>query len=274
MQLLPLQASHLFLGYWAAWNWFPLPCQEWEAPWQPPCCFHSAVRGHRLDSCLLHGRSLVISIRYVRGTRGNVSSVIYLLASEPLLAPRARHIMSLAFLHSHSLSCFLWLLIKPSKGYFQRGEAAAGSYPAVLDGASLLAAPGWCSPSLSQSTAELCHLCHHCRLPRASQSPPCVLGSPGWGRATLSPGRPRVPPAPDAGASKRHQSKFNETREKEVLIMKICQGWRQRELGAWKEPWQGAGTGKCHLLVLGSVWHLGAACPGPFSTPGRSGLAR
>lgn len=126
MQLLPHQACHLFLGYWAAWNWFPLSCQEWEALWQPPCCFHSAVRGHRLDSCLLHGRSLVISIRYVRGTRGNVSSVIYLLALEPLQAPRARHIMSLAFLHSHSLSCFLWLLIKPSKGYFQRGEAAAG----------------------------------------------------------------------------------------------------------------------------------------------------
>lgn len=43
VQLLPLQAFHLFLGHWAAWNWFPLPCQEWEAPWPPPCCFHSAV---------------------------------------------------------------------------------------------------------------------------------------------------------------------------------------------------------------------------------------
>lgn len=151
VQLLPLQAFHLFLGHWAAWNWFPLPCQEWEAPWQPPRCFHAAVPGHRLDSCLLHGRSLVISIRYVTGTRGNVSSVIYLLALEPLPAPRARHIMSLAFLHSHSLPCFLWLLIKPSKGYFQRGEAAAGPVPCRAGWSIPAGRARLCSPSLSMS---------------------------------------------------------------------------------------------------------------------------
>lgn len=66
--------------------------------------------------------------------------------------------------------------------------------------------------------------------------------------ALLSPGRPRVLPAPPAGASKRHQSKFNEIREKVVQIIKICQGWRQREVGGMK----GA------LVIPGCIQRAGA----------------
>lgn len=57
-------------------------------------------------------------------------------------------------------------------------------------------------------------------------------------------------PAP---ASERHQSKFNEIREKVVQIIKICQGWRQREArgmkGASVIPRYSLGAGallQCH----------------------------
>lgn len=103
---LPRPSICVGILFWDAWSWFPLPCQEWEAPWQLLLLPLGCAR-LRLCSCLLHGRSLVISIRFGRGTQGNVSAVIYLLVPGPLLAPRARHIMSLTFLHSHSLCCFL-----------------------------------------------------------------------------------------------------------------------------------------------------------------------
>lgn len=91
----------------------------------------------------------MISIRYVRGTRGNISSFIYLLASKTSQAITVRHIMSLSFLRSHSLSFFLWPVIKRSKGYFQRRAAVAGPVPSSVGRSIPPRRPGH-TPALSE----------------------------------------------------------------------------------------------------------------------------
>lgn len=180
----------------------------------------------------------MISIRYVGGTRGNISAFIYLLESEASQAITVGHITSLSFLRSRSF--FLRLVIKHSKGYFQeeRGCRWAGTRPCWTEhprsqtqacarplraGArmeptrrlrSRLAFPrascvGGC-PALAPCPAA--GSAHPSR-PRHGAEPRAPLGSPS---PPSSLGGSRAPPAPAAGATGRHRSKPNEICKKVV----------------------------------------------------------
>jgi len=148
--------------------------------------------------------------------------------------------MSLSFLRSHSLSFFLWLVIKHSKGYFQSREPVAGPVPSRVGRSSPARRPRHVlalsekeqkgalvspllAPDVSTSLVRLpravrapCPGCPHPGRPRRGAEPKAPIGSCGVSV------QPWHIPATDG-----HRSKSSGICEKVVQITEIRQRWRR-----------------------------------------------